>query len=408
MRIYLCGIAALTLCGIASAAPWTVDDDLVDFPGADFQDIQSAVDAASSGDQIQVYPGTYLGTGDQVVDLSGKDLHLIGIGQNHQIILDGENARRGVVFTGNSSNSSQIENLTVTNGQAPSNNPRGGGVFVQLDRLAIYDCRLIACQSPHYGGAASCMQGHMTLEGCTISDNVSMDTLPPMGGGGGVHVASGLLIVNDCTFSRNMSQDSGSAVYSVSSDLTITNSAFSHNSATVWGAVRCTLGSSTIDQCTFVGNYAGSGAGYSCMGPGHSVANSTFEFNLANNYGGGIATSHSTELAITDCVIENNTAGFIAGGVYLHTTQHTIDNCTIRDNRAADSGGGIYTESSVPLGNTLVCGNLPDQIVGPSTLDSSSSMADDCDASCEGDFDENGQVDINDLLTFLNNYGPCP
>jgi parallel beta-helix repeat protein len=39
---------------------WYVDDDLVDYPAADFTKIQEAVDAASSGDTIIVYPGTYV------------------------------------------------------------------------------------------------------------------------------------------------------------------------------------------------------------------------------------------------------------------------------------------------------------------------------------------------------------
>ncbi|MGA8848311.1 MAG: NosD domain-containing protein [Dehalococcoidia bacterium] len=38
---------------------WYVDDDLVDYPDADFTEIQDAVDAASPGDIIIVYPGTY-------------------------------------------------------------------------------------------------------------------------------------------------------------------------------------------------------------------------------------------------------------------------------------------------------------------------------------------------------------
>jgi parallel beta-helix repeat protein len=41
------------------ARTWHVDDDLVDYPSADFTKIQKAVDAASFGDTIIVYPGTY-------------------------------------------------------------------------------------------------------------------------------------------------------------------------------------------------------------------------------------------------------------------------------------------------------------------------------------------------------------
>jgi hypothetical protein len=43
----------------AAGVTWTVDDDGVDFPGADFTHPQDAVNAASEGDTIVVYPGTY-------------------------------------------------------------------------------------------------------------------------------------------------------------------------------------------------------------------------------------------------------------------------------------------------------------------------------------------------------------
>jgi parallel beta-helix repeat protein len=42
-----------------SPRTWYVDDDLADYPAADFTNIQEAVDAASSGDTIIVYSGTY-------------------------------------------------------------------------------------------------------------------------------------------------------------------------------------------------------------------------------------------------------------------------------------------------------------------------------------------------------------
>ena len=47
-------LISMFLTSTALADTWTVDDD----GGADFYDIQSAVDAASDGDEILVYPGT--------------------------------------------------------------------------------------------------------------------------------------------------------------------------------------------------------------------------------------------------------------------------------------------------------------------------------------------------------------
>ncbi|MBN1367673.1 MAG: right-handed parallel beta-helix repeat-containing protein [Dehalococcoidales bacterium] len=43
----------------AAATTWTVDDDLVEYPDADFTTIQAAITAAADGDTIEVYDGTY-------------------------------------------------------------------------------------------------------------------------------------------------------------------------------------------------------------------------------------------------------------------------------------------------------------------------------------------------------------
>ena len=57
--------------------PITVDDDLVDFPDADFTSIQAAIDVAEDGSVIRVYPGTYTSShpGRDVVDTQGKLHH---------------------------------------------------------------------------------------------------------------------------------------------------------------------------------------------------------------------------------------------------------------------------------------------------------------------------------------------
>jgi parallel beta-helix repeat protein len=55
---------------------WKVDDDRVQYPSANYTSIQPAVDAASNGDTIQVYPGTY-----STPVTVGKTLTLLGAQQ---------------------------------------------------------------------------------------------------------------------------------------------------------------------------------------------------------------------------------------------------------------------------------------------------------------------------------------
>ena len=45
-----------------STCVWHVDDDVVDFPKADFTSISAAVDEAQTGDTIIIHAGTYIGT----------------------------------------------------------------------------------------------------------------------------------------------------------------------------------------------------------------------------------------------------------------------------------------------------------------------------------------------------------
>ena len=98
----------------------TVDDDGT----ADFTTIQSAVDAAVDGDEIQVLPGVYRGNGSEVVNLLGKRVRVRSLQGPAVTTIDGEGLRRCLVATGGETIATSLEGFTISNGQ---------GLWVDLD-----------------------------------------------------------------------------------------------------------------------------------------------------------------------------------------------------------------------------------------------------------------------------------
>src|SRR5215831_11394468 len=79
-----------------------------------------------------------------------------------------------------------------------------------------------------------------------------------------------------------------------------------------------------------------------------TIAEGNASGNPPNNFGGGIYNNHAA-LALSNCIIRNNLAGF-GGGIYNDGFEGTatleIGDSTMFHNTATFSGGGIYNDAS--------------------------------------------------------------
>jgi hypothetical protein len=153
--------------------------------------------------------------------------------------------------------------------------------------------------------------------------------------------------------------NSGGGIYNSASGPALTNLTISGNSAIQGGGIYNTASSSSITNVTISGNQAGfGGAFFNDNASSATLTNITISGNTANNNGGGIYNSGSSP-TLTDVTISGNTAADSGGGIFNGSGSHaTLTNVTITSNRATWDGAGMYSSSSSPtLTNVTISGN---------------------------------------------------
>jgi parallel beta-helix repeat protein len=238
MSRFVAIMMALMVCGLVKAAELHVP--------AQYGTIQTAVDAASNGDEIVVAPGTYANIRVAIANNLGITLRASGTAE--ETILEGDG--QGPVIRCGAYSDVDIEGFTITGGGVDEHGMEGGGI--------------------------SCWVCSLTLNNCIVTENSGRDT-------------GGLLLVNTnyarvdqpvitgCDFSNNSATSeswSGGAIWMSDSNPTITNCTFSNNSAPedpngIWAGDVFIFydAGATIDNCDFCGHgdnsiygpYSGSG-----------------------------------------------------------------------------------------------------------------------------------------------------
>lgn len=220
-----------------------------------------------------------------------------------------------------------LEDVTVTNGYARS-------------ATDIYDS----------GGAVLSIDGDVAITNGTFADNLSKVS------GGAIVVVRGGLSISNSTFERNLivretgaGGDGGAVAVHEGAQLAVSDSTFADNLATAGGAIHVFKTSSTITSCTFSANNGeGHGGGaISAEASDLSVINSEFIANEATISCGAIEfTGHSfdgytltlfdVDFSITGSIFTENEADQGAGAVCLTNAPNlTITNTTFDSNEAA-------------------------------------------------------------------------
>ncbi len=225
----------------------------------DFPRIQAAIDAAESGDQIQVSPGTY----HENLVVLGKPVTLVGTGGAAATIVDGGHSGGVLRIDGG-----VVDGFTLRNGY----DLQGAGVY-------------ILCYAP------------ITIRNCVIRDNSAqiVGGIDPDGWGGGMYIlCGGSLLVENNVITANTAGGQGGGIFCQwGQGAVIRDNLISGNSSLYYaGGVYLNYGDLTTNR--IVGNQtAGSGGGvYVATGTCNGntiVGNSALEGNGVYAAGGTIA-----------------------------------------------------------------------------------------------------------------------
>ena len=307
----------------ASAAPggdglsWATAYDTFD---------QALMDA-TSGDQIWVAAGTYVGNftlalgvehyggfAGTETELSQRDWTA------NPTILDGN--QTGSVVTGpvGATATTRIDGFTITNGSA-------SGLYLDNSSPTIANNTITRNSAYERGAGLYLRHSSATIMNNTITENsASYDSV-----GGGLYLWRSSPTIANNTITGNSAKWSGGGLY-------------------LWES------SASVANNTITRNVAVDGGGLSLANSSPTIANNRIASNRAA-YGGAMSLGSSSPMIVNNTITAN--VAYVGGGLWLHMSSPTIANNTITGNSATTSGGAMYfeTDSSPTIVNTIIAFN---------------------------------------------------
>ena len=191
------------------------------------------------------------------------------------------------------------------------------------------------------GGAIAIASGLLTINNVTFTNNTNAygDTSSKFGGALYSNTANVSII--DSKFINNTGYDNGGAVYVKEANLSVVDSSFENNAAYSGAAIYMSSrdSSASVEDCVFTINKAETSAAIYTNGK-LAVLNSKFTNNTAKSNGGAIyASNTAVDLTIGNSVFVNNSAK--NGGAIYTLSPTSIESSEFVENTASSNGGAI-------------------------------------------------------------------
>ena len=138
-----------------------------------------------------------------------------------------------------------------------------------------------------------------------------------------------------------------------------------------------------------------------------------FRVNSASDAGGGIY-NYLSDPEFYKTGVRRNIAEGNGGGIANEASNPLIDDCAIKfntadvDGDAVGTGGGMWSSpfATPKVLNSVICGNMPNQISGAWLDLGGNLVGDECPAdACDADMTGDGIVNILDFTILLIDWG---
>lgn len=317
-----------------------------------YMTIQAALNAAQSGDTIEVANGVY---NESITFPSGKLIILRSVNGDPDttFIIGAHNA--STVTCNHSFEGTKLQGFTISHKSGTS----GAGVYNHNGTLMIVGCTISGNSAADGGGIVN---DHSTLSisGCNISGN-SADT----SGGGILNDNATLTIIGNSIISHNTANNGG-GICNYHGTLTVTGgSIISENSADSDGGgimnddgTTTVSGGSTVSENSALASGGGIFNSYGLLTvTGSTISENSTDTDDAWRNGGGICNSHGTLTVTQGSIISENSTYCWGGGIFNSDGILTVTGSIISENSAVTSGGGIYMYPGPLPSNTIIGGS---------------------------------------------------